>query len=284
MVESIANILKYLEKKNIYLDGKDFSFQINSHPAFPSLLSIVSALNINRVCNYVLEIEDSEIDELPDDFMTFVALTGNEQELMYVEKKNECYLVNGKYKISKDDLLSKWNKIVVIVDETQSDLKKKGISTYLLPFVGISILIILIGLYYYIHLNSFMYLLLSLCGFSLSVLSLKKVFGIESSIVSKVCSGTYKDCSFSETKNTDFISNFGDYSLVYFFTNMISILFLSNNQNHDVFVSIQKLLLIIILPVMAYSLFYQLFKMKKVCPLCIGIIIILILQTYILMM
>lgn len=283
MVESIANILKYLEKKNIYLDGKEFSFQINSHPAFPSLLSIVSALNINRVYNYVLEIEDSEINELPDDFMTFITLAENEQELMSVEKISEGYLINRKYKMSENDLLAKWNNIVVIIDETESDLQKKSIDRYLLPFAGLSVLILLTFLYYHIHLYSFIYLVLSLCGFFLSVLSLRKVFGIESSMVSKVCSGTYTDCSFSDAKNTSFLSGFGDYSMVYFFTNIITILFLSNRQHDDVFFTIQRLLLIVILPVIAYSLFYQLFKIKKVCPLCIGIIIILLLQTYILM-
>ncbi|MDQ0780931.1 vitamin K epoxide reductase family protein [Chryseobacterium sp. W4I1] len=283
MVESISNILKYLEKKNIYLDGNAFSFQINSHPSFPSLLSIVSALNVNHVYNYVIEIEDSEIDELPDDFMAFIELGENEQELAYIEKTKEGYLINGKHRISAKELLSKWSNIVVLIDETQSELKKKSIWKYQPYFVGISILILFAGLYYYINVRSFIHLVLSFCGFILSVLSLRKVFGIENSIVSKVCSGTYTDCSFSDAKNANFISSFGDYSLVYFFTNMISILFLSNMQNSDVFFTIQRLLLVVILPVIAYSLFYQLFKIKKICPLCIGIIIILLLQTSILM-
>jgi len=283
MVESISNILKYLEKKNIYLDGNAFSFQINSHPSFSSLLSIVSALNVNHVYNYVIEIEDSEIDELPDDFMAFIELGGNEQELAYIEKAEEGYLINGKHRISVKELLSKWSNIVILIDETQSELKKKSVWKYQPYFVGISILILFAGLYYYINVRSFIHLVLSFCGFILSVLSLRKVFGIENSMVSKVCSGTYTDCSFSDAKNANFISSFGDYSLVYFFTNMISILFLSNMQNSDVFFTIQRLLLVVILPVIAYSLLYQLFKIKKICPLCIGIIIILLLQTSILM-
>lgn len=284
MVESIANILKYLEKKNIHLDRKEFSFQIHSHPAFPSLLSIVSTLNNNGIYNYAIEIDDSEVDELPDDFMAFVTLADDEQELAFVEKINAGYLVNGKYKMNEENFLLKWNNIAVLIDEIQSVVKKKENGRYKQFFVGASILLLLIYAYCQISSYSFIYLALSLCGFFLSVLSLRKMFGIENPVLNKVCSGTYTDCSFSDdTESKGFISSFGSYSLVYFFTNIISLLFLLNSSQIGVFINIQKILLIIILPVIGYSLFYQLFRIKKVCPLCIGIIIILLLQTYILL-
>lgn len=284
MVESIGNILKYLEKKKITLDRNKFSSQVNSHPTFPSLLSIVSALNINQICNYVIEIDDSEIGELPIDFMAFMTVSSHKQELNYIEKISEGYVINGKYNISEQVLLSKWTNIVVLIDETQTVHPKKISSRkYHLLFVAICFLFLLIFLYSFMNLYFFIYLVLSLSGFFISVLSLRKVFGIESSIVSKMCFGNYTDCSFSDVKSTNFLSNFGDYSLVYFFTNIIFILFLINSQINDVFFNIQRLLLVIILPIIAYSFFYQLLKIKKVCPLCIGIIIILLLQTYILM-
>lgn len=283
MVESISNILKYLQKKNIHLDRKEFSFQINSHPAFPSLLSIVSALNVNYVSNFAVEIDNSEIDELPDDFMTFITVADNEQELAFVEKTNQDFLINGKYKVNEKDFLSTWNNIVVLIDENQSGHKKKTDRRYKLMLAGIFGLIVLIYIYFQISLHSLIFLFLSLCGFFLAVVSLRKVFGIESPVVDKVCSGTYTDCSLSGDKTTGFVSHFGNFSLVYFLVNVISLLFLCNSGSEAVFFTIQKILLIIILPVIGYSLFYQLFKIKKVCPLCIGIIIILLLQTYILL-
>ncbi|MDP9958140.1 vitamin K epoxide reductase family protein [Chryseobacterium lathyri] len=282
MVESIANILKYLQKKNIHLDRKEFSFQINSHPAFPSLLSIVSTLNVNYVCNFAVEIDNSEIDELPDDFMTFITVEGNKQELAFVEKTNKDFLINGKYKVSEKEFLSSWNNIVVLIDEHQSVLKKEAGGRYKFLLAGIFMLAVLI--YFQISLHSFIFLFLSLCGFLLAVVSLRKVFGIESPVVDKVCSGTYTDCSLSEDNTTGFVSHFGNFSLVYFLSNIVSLLFLCNSGSEDVFFTIQKTLLIIILPVIGYSLFYQLFKIRKVCPLCIGIIIILLLQTSILLM
>ncbi|OCA79691.1 hypothetical protein BBH99_05430 [Chryseobacterium contaminans] len=279
MVESISNILKYLEKKDIYLDKKEFSFQVNSHPAFPSLLSIVSALNVNKISNYAIEIDNSEINELPEDFMTFIEFTDHKQEFTFVEKISEGYLVSGKHKMSEKDFLLKWNNIVVLLDEPEpfSVEKKKG--GYRMLFVSIIIVALLIYSYYQMNIFHFIYFFLSLCGFLLSVLSLRKVFGIESPVMNKVCSGTYTDCSFSEEeKNRNFISGFGDYSLVYFFTNIISVLYLDTIT----FITIQKILLIIIVPIIGYSLFYQFFRIKKVCPMCIGIIILLLLQTYIL--
>lgn len=284
MVESITNILKYLQKKNIHLDRKEFSFQISSHPAFPSLLSIVSALNVNYVSNFAVEIDNSEIDELPDDFMTFITVEDNKQELAFVEKTDKYFLINDKYKVSEKDFFSSWNNIVVLIDEDHSVLKKKEDGRYKLLLAGIFVLVVLMYTYFQISLHSFIFLFLSLCGFLLAVVSLRKVFGIESPVVDKVCSGTYTDCSLSEDNTTGFVSHFGNFSLVYFLANIVSLLFLCNSGSEDVFFTIQKTLLIIILPVIGYSLFYQLFKIRKVCPLCIGIIIILLLQTYFLLM
>ncbi|WP_336688246.1 vitamin K epoxide reductase family protein [Chryseobacterium bernardetii] len=279
MVESISNILKYLEKKDIYLDKKEFSYQVNSHPAFPSLLSIVSALNVNKISNYAIEIDNSEINELPEDFMTFIEFTDHKQEFTFVEKISGGYLISGKHKMSEKDFLLKWNNIVVLLDEPGTFPVKKKKRGYRMLFVSIIIVALLIYSYYQMNIFRFIYLFLSLCGFLLSVLSLRKVFGIESPVMNKVCSGTYTDCSFSEEeKNRSFISGFGDYSLVYFFTNIISVLYLDTIT----FITMQKILLIIIVPIVGYSLFYQFFRIKKVCPVCIGIITLLLLQTYIL--
>ncbi|PQA90223.1 hypothetical protein B0A69_20695 [Chryseobacterium shigense] len=285
MVESIANILQYLEKKNIYLDRSEFSFQIHSHPAFPSLLSIVSALNVNKISNFAIEIDDSEIDELPDDFMTFIALSEDQQELAYVEKTNGGFLVNEKHTMPENELLSRWNHVVVLIDETQWNSKRKKDKRYPLFFAAVFFLTFLVYIYSQTKLYSFLYLFLSLGGLSLSVLSLRKIFGIENPGLSRVCSGNFTDCSFSgDASKAGFVSYFGDYSLVFFFTNIIGFLFLLPYQDEAIFFAIQKILLIFIIPVIGYSLFFQLFRMKKICPLCLGIIIILLLQTYILLM
>lgn len=281
MVESITNILKYLEKKGIHLESKKFSFQVNSHPSFPSLLSLASALHINNIPNYALEIDDSEIDELPDDFLAFLELKDNEQELAFIEKVSgsEGYRINGRYKLSEKDFLLKWNNIVILIDETQSVVRKKKNNKGNILLLGSLMLILLIYAYYQMSISSSIYLFLSLCGLIVSILSLRKIFGIESPVMNKVCSGNYTDCSFSEDhKNGGFVSNFGDYSLVYFLTNVVSLLF----QHNETFTSIQKALVIVVVPVIGYSLYYQLFKIRKICPLCIGIILILLLQIFIL--
>ncbi|SIT22210.1 Vitamin K epoxide reductase family protein [Chryseobacterium ureilyticum] len=285
MAESIDNILKYLKKKDILLERKTFTSQIQSHPAFPSLMSIISALNVNFIYNYAIEIENSEVHELPNDFLTYVELKDNQSELVFVEKANTDYLINGKHTLDENDFLKKWNNIVILIDETHSIPQKTSNNRHI-PWVIVGlVLILLIFAAYQINRFSFIYLLLSLCGFFMSVLSLRKIFGIENHIVNRVCSGNYTDCSFSnDTKSKNFVSNFGDFSLVYFFSNIVSLLLLQASHNDGVFLMIQKILLIVIFPVIGYSLFYQIFRIKKICPLCIGIILVLLLQTYILLM
>ena len=45
MVENFPFLFKYLEREQISFDIAEFYFQIQSHPEYPSLLSIVDTLN-----------------------------------------------------------------------------------------------------------------------------------------------------------------------------------------------------------------------------------------------
>ncbi|MDR2206926.1 MAG: vitamin K epoxide reductase family protein [Flavobacteriaceae bacterium] len=280
MKENALTLIKYLKLKKIYLDRNEFLFRINSHPNYPSLLSIVSALNYNGVRNYVLELDNSDVENLPDDFMTFVTPEEQEPKLVAVKKKNEKYIIENR-SFTHKEFVSQWNNIAVLIDKTESAVTSKNYKNSVLRTLSI----IYFAFYIYactkIYLPSFF--LLSFCGFLISILAIRKTFGNESFIEKKICSGnSYLDCSFSDVKKKSITSYFADFSFIYFLLNILATFFLFiANQHHfyKLFFEIQKLLLIVILPVVGYSLFYQFFKAKKICPLCMGIVAVLSLQT-----
>ncbi len=87
-------------------------------------------MNVNKISNYAIEIDNSEINELPEDFMTFIEFTDHKQEFTFVEKISGGYLISGKHKMSEKDFLLKWNNIVVLLDEPESfPVKKKSEGT-----------------------------------------------------------------------------------------------------------------------------------------------------------
>ncbi|MCE4065961.1 vitamin K epoxide reductase family protein [Chryseobacterium gleum] len=281
MIENLENIIKYLKSENIFLDKDEFAFQLNSHPAYPSLLSLTSTFNINKISNYVLEVEETEIEDLPEKFMTYMLNSEKEYELSFIRKQKNRFLVNNQYKLQKKDFTSKWNNIIILADNANFKSGKKNRFKHKYFFFLITVFF-LAYLFFKIKLNSLILLVLSLIGFFLAGLSLKEVFNIKNIIVNKVCSGTYTNCSILNSKKNNIFSNFADYGLIYFFTNIVIISFTLNSSNENLFSIIQKPLIFIVLAVVGISLFYQIFRIKKVCPLCILIIIILLIQTCIL--
>ena len=75
MTEDFNYLFQYLEKEKIAIDKKEFEFQIQSHPDYPSLLSIADTLSFFNINNGVMRLDSSEIELLPELFIVF--LTNN---------------------------------------------------------------------------------------------------------------------------------------------------------------------------------------------------------------
>ena len=61
MEDNFSLIFQYLEKENINISRKEFEFQVQSHPDYPSLLSFSDTLNFFNIENGVFKISFSEI-------------------------------------------------------------------------------------------------------------------------------------------------------------------------------------------------------------------------------
>lgn len=103
-------IFLYLKKQNISINKKEFFFQIQTHPDYPSLLAIIDTLNFFDISSKAFKITLEEYDYLPNYFVTFLDL-GEGMELFLIEKNHDKYFYfNGKNKstINKDELI--WNR------------------------------------------------------------------------------------------------------------------------------------------------------------------------------
>ncbi|UUF15759.1 MULTISPECIES: vitamin K epoxide reductase family protein [Flavobacterium] len=281
MHKEFDSFFYYLQKQNVYIDKSEFVFQIQSHPDYPSLLSIVDTLNFFDIESGSIHVSALELDLLPNYFIALLEGEKQDQHLCFIEKKGEdyFYLENKKTKfLSKTELTQKWLNVVLLIQESELDKVKRNNFIRLLPFLP---LLFLGWLFLYnIDLKSILLFGFSIIGFLFSLFALKDLFGIKSQTIDAFCTITSNiDCEtvFKSNKWTFFkIINFSDLSIVFFSTQvfglMISI-FIGESNN---FLLIQNIFLYATIPAIVISLYYQKNIEKKWCSICLIIIGILL--------
>lgn len=91
-------LFQYLEKEKITIDKNEFDFQIQSHPDFPSLLSISDTLSFFGVKNGSMRVSFAEYDLLPNNFIALLKEDNSKPALGFIEKmENTCtYTIDKK--------------------------------------------------------------------------------------------------------------------------------------------------------------------------------------------
>jgi len=124
--------------------------------------------------------------------------------------------------------------------------------------------------------------LLSIFGIILSIFSLKDIFNFHSSIQEKICKiSKVLDCKavISSKKWKLFkLLDFADLSFVFFLSQLILLIIASIFNTSTLFFKLQYLILLISPLFIIPSLYYQKFVVRHWCPLCLGIMGVLILE------
>ncbi len=87
MTSILKNLFLYFEKEEISFDKNEFEFQFKSHPDYPSVLSIVDTLDFFNINHFVSRFEFSEIDQLPNRFLSLIKQEDLSHDFSLVEKK-----------------------------------------------------------------------------------------------------------------------------------------------------------------------------------------------------
>ncbi len=258
------------------LDSKEFYFQFQSHPNYPSALALSDTFNFLNLKNDSYELEKEYWDELPDEFIALV-----DDKFSLVLKQS-----NDKYKLLSDDIstitkeeLREKSQDFVLLYEKEISTKAKTRINYTNILLGLFALVILYSL---INLKWFqtVYNVLSLLGVYVFADLFQQKFGSNSVMVSTICGGDTKNnadknsCDqiiSSDTTNV-FGLKFADIGLAYFIgISFIGILLPESEV-------ILKYLAISSVLVICYSLYIQVFVERKICKVCIVIIGLLIIQ------
>ena len=285
MKDTLINLVQRLLQKNrISFDKEELSFQIQSHPSYPSLHAITGVLDHFNIENVAADVpvNTETLLQLPDCFIAQVT-TEKGKDLIVVERKKLDYTLydsdNKKEKLSESDFLQKFTGIIVAVEKTEESTSAKTSSniTSVLALGALSLLALFMVYQSTPSLYTVAYLLLSVVGLVTSIAIVKQELGLKTSIGDAFCSGAddKKDCDAVLTsKGAEIIKGYklSDFSILYFI-GLTSLTFLQITNP-----VISYTISLIAIPVTLYSIYYQYAVVKKWCLLCLTIVGVLWLQ------
>ena len=275
----IAGLL--LQKNSIPYDKEELSFQIQSHPSYPSLHSVTGVFDHFNIENVAARVPNNleVLEQLPKSFMAqFNGEKGIQMVLVEKEKSGVAIFDEEKKKseISEDDFIKGFTGIIVAVEKSEDDTKAVKVSKSYTT-VGFVIAALIFGGVLAISNTSivpWVTLVLSIVGVVISVSIVKQEFGIQNSIGSAFCTSDSekKDCNaVLSSKGANIVGNYklSDLSLIYFVGLSLSTALLFA-QNLDI--SYVYFIAIASTPITIYSIYYQAAVLKTWCLLCLSIV------------
>ncbi|HXJ97777.1 MAG TPA: vitamin K epoxide reductase family protein [Gelidibacter sp.] len=283
-MNNLKNVFNYLDAEQIQLDKEEFEFQYNSHPDYPSLLALSDTLSFFNVNNAAFKIESTEIDLLPNNFLANLK-KDNVNFLSFVEKKETTIsYTNGsekKYSLPKDQFVELWDDVILLAEKDTEIVKPKpknwiSLSLRVLTLVlFVTVLVIgqpnkWFGLFY----------VFPIIGLFLSISVLKDLIGTKSTLMDKFCNVTAATSCQTVVNSNKWkvfkIISFSDLSIVFFATQLLALFLMGISNNYESYFYLQVILLLISVPIIAISIYYQKAIEKKWCPICLTISALLI--------
>jgi len=268
---------------------------LKSHPDYPTFKSICDTFNEWKIENHPLRYEIDELVNLQAPYIVhfnqsggrigFVTYTGHDHVTYYTS-------FNEKRKINKREFAKNCSGAVILINPDESSgekdhsakIKNEPINKSIIPLAILAILILII-LSIDNHLvpgndfNNKVILTLmftKIVGIVLSILLILHEFEIHLSLTDRLC-------QFNKATNCNAVLHdkaskvFGwigwaDVGFVYF---LGSFLFILQSPDEDGF-SLMALLAALSVPYPLFSIYYQAFVIKRWCPLCLGVQLILL--------
>jgi len=260
------------------------SHLIESHPDFPSILSISDTLDNLGIGHKSYSIENLEsIKKLTLPFL----LQDNREGGKIIPIENDEALIN--FESSNKD----WKGVVIKIFseevlnpnlENEERLGQERSMKRNMLLLAVSIIVLISVAVYDINLFSLAYLLTSLVGCFFGFLLLSKDLGIENSKIESFCYSKKQNRSGCDDLLTSSGSSFLGFKLselvLSFFVSQLLVLVIGGSDS-DVLMAIY-LFNVISIPFVIFSLYYQYFKAKVWCRLCLVVALICVVQVILL--
>lgn len=286
--ELIASAIFNLVRMNGYNIVKSYIYELLcTHPNFPSLASISETLLLLDVPHHVYELTYSDL--IGQNYSLLHLNTENEGKfviLNYATKDEISYYefnMNRKIKISKESFLNEWSRVALEIDH---ELEYKNIKIFNIDrvkaiFVNIVFLFVIlffIMFYNRTGLNVYIYpLIISIIGVITTWFINRHELHIEDKFTESVCKiGKSTDCNAVLSSKASMLFgkiSLGEIGISYFLATCFIFLVLPMTVNMEPFLNSLYLIAICSLPYTLFSIFYQKFIIRKWCPFCLMVIL-----------
>ena len=284
---------KAIRKFKIKVTDTSIREYLLAHPYYPSLKSVCDALKKWAIEYYALKLEIDEIKDLELPFIAHLKMS----ELVFVEKienNNVFYsAIEGENTMEKfTEFAKKLSGAVIVLENGENAAEKEYkqirqneiLNKILLPFgiftallLGLLSISMSYGDWGAKQTLPFWGLITTkITGIAASLLLVMHEFKIKSSITDKICSFSSKTgCDEVLASNASHLFgwfNWADAGLVYFIGTLFYLLGSVGNSS----IGFLAVISLVSLPYPLFSIYYQSVKLKKWCPFCVLVQIVLI--------
>ncbi|MVO08980.1 hypothetical protein GOQ30_07350 [Flavobacterium sp. TP390] len=273
----ISIVKKFLQINHYKEQQHSFENLFLSHPNYPSLYAVTDTLDMLQIENVAAQVPKEQFSALPDSFLAVVSndivLVRRLSQEVSIETEKE-----GKKKLSFDAFLTQWSGVVVAIEPNEV-IQKERLPLLNNVYVGLAVLLLaLLGLTFReFTLPSLLTFLCSSIGFFLGVVIIDEKINKTEGVISKICSfNEHTSCDSviqSESSQLTQWLDFSDLPVLFFGTSILLL------QLAPASYAIVNFLSLLSLPMVGYSIWLQKVKLEKWCVLCLGVSLLLVLQS-----
>ena len=269
---------------------------LKSHSYYPSFKSICDTLNEWNVENYPLKYKPEEIQELAPPYIAHFEIKGGQMIAFVTDIKESKITYYDSYKTKRetgfDDFIKKCSGAVILLNPDEKsgekDYRKKWqnevINVAVLPLIAFTFCVLLLLVFIdfpgsIVERNTGLYgiiILTKITGIVLSLLLVLHEFEIRSPLTDKLCHlNKATNCNtVLNDKASKIFGWFGwaDAGFIYFTGGLLFLL----TGIKEPGLTILAVLSALSIPYPVFSICYQGFVLKKWCPFCLGVQLILI--------
>ena len=283
MDQKTVNILnKLLTQAGYSIKLANLESQYLSHPDMGTVISITDTLNDFDIPNQAAQIDTASVLELTEPFIGFIQKNQTEQfVLVNILSNMAIEIFNGKdnpFVISFAEFENIFSGTIIAIDRNteKSKLNHRISNPIVYASVGFIAVLYLFFFNQQFTFSKVFYFVTAFAGLTLSVFLFAKAIGANSQLLNHFCTLTKNtDCNVVLQSGAAKIGKFlslTDIGII-FFSFQTSYLLLESHQLSTLYV-----ISIITAFFSIYSIYQQAVVIKKWCPLCLGVVGILLMQ------
>jgi protein-disulfide isomerase/uncharacterized membrane protein len=268
-------VVEYLKELNIPVSSTYCKKLIRSHPDYPSLLSIADTLERLGIGYQATKITKEIVEQL--DFPYLLQFNGDQGELKLIMNQKDLPEIDDSERYTRGAVL----QVEPTDSITDGNNNEQRSEETFLKATSISLIAAIAGMVAFssIQVSSWMHVLLlitAIAGSMTGYLLIAKEVGVTYKPVESFCKqGEKTNCdAVLQSEDTQLFgkATLSDAVATYFiFQLLILSLFIPFVENELSFLAVLTVLSAVAIPVIGYSLYYQMIKVKTWCRLCLAV-------------